>query len=419
MAGLASRTLTAALSRLVQHGRLEITEADGATQRFGDGDPAWPDVALRFADARVARDIIRDPRLGAAEAFLDGRLQFERGDVMQLATLAQGGGGGSRAPVELERLSTRARRRWMRMRQHANHRSAARANVAHHYDLDDRLYDRFLDPWRQYSCAYWRDDTPDLAAAQRAKIAHIAAKLDLAPGQRVLDIGCGWGGLAIALHRLSGAAVTGITLSAPQRDFARAWAERAGVADKVRFELTDYRDIAGPFDRIVSVGMFEHVGTPHYPLFFRRIAELLTDDGVALVHSIGRSDGPGLTDAFTRKYIFPGGYIPAISEVLPSVEAARLIATDIEILRLHYARTLRAWYDACFAAQDELEAVYDARFFRLWTFYLAGATAAFEHGGMMNFQLQLARRVDTLPLTRDYMAARERDYRAALEAMTP
>lgn len=415
MAGLATRALTSALSRLVRQGRLELTDAEGTTHRFGDGDPAWPDVAIRLGDARVARDIVRDPRLGAAEAFLDGRLVFDRGDVMQLATLAQGGAGGPKREVRLEDLSARARRRWTRMRQHANHRAAARANVAHHYDLDDRLYDRFLDPWRQYSCAYWTDDTPDLAAAQRAKIAHIAAKLDLRPEHRLLDIGCGWGGLAIALHRLSGAEVTGITLSQPQRDYATRWAEREGVADRVRFELIDYRDVAGQFDRIVSVGMFEHVGTPHYPEYFRRVARLLRGDGVALIHSIGRSDGPGLTDAFTRKYIFPGGYIPALSEVLPSVEAAGLIATDVEILRLHYARTLRAWYDACVAARAELEAVYDERFFRLWTFYLAGATAAFEHGGMMNFQLQLTRKVSTLPLTRDYMAEAERTYRKALE----
>jgi cyclopropane-fatty-acyl-phospholipid synthase len=409
--------LNKALSLLVRKGRLTVIDAGGESHVYGDGSGDLPPVTVRFADRATERRILLDPRLGAAEAYIDGRLTIEQGDVMQLATLARGGKPfESKASTRPSRLGS-VKRGVQQMLRHANHRRASRANVAHHYDLDDRLYDRFLDPWRQYSCAYWTDDTPDLAAAQRAKIAHIAAKLDLAEGQHVLDIGCGWGGLAIALHKLSGARVTGITLSAEQLAYAQAWAAREGVADAVTFRLIDYRDITGPFDRIVSVGMFEHVGVPNYPAFFNQCRSLLAEDGVMLLHSIGRIGGPGSTDAFTRKYIFPGGYIPALSETLPASEASRLILTDCEILRLHYAFTLRAWYDACLAHRDAIESVFDARFFRLWTFYLAGAAAAFEQGGMMNFQLQFTRERRALPLTRDYIAEREKQYRQALDAM--
>ncbi len=411
-----------ALTAMVRHGRLEVRDCAGTVDSYGTADPTAPDVAIAFADRATERRILLDPGLGAAEAFIDGRLTFERGDVMALAEVARGGRPfENKAPVDVGRPGRRLADTARRALRRSVHRRAARANVAHHYDLDDRLYDRFLDPWRQYSCAYWTPDTPDLAAAQRAKIAHIAAKLDLAPGQRVLDIGCGWGGLAIALHRLTGADVTGITLSAAQHAYACAWADRAGVAAHVRFELVDYRDLArdrgSRFDRIVSVGMFEHVGVPHYPAFFLKCRELLAPGGLVLLHSIGRMGGPGTTDAFTRKYIFPGGYIPALSEILPASEGSRLILTDCEVLRLHYARTLRAWYAACLAARPAIEAAFDARFFRLWTFYLAGATASFEAGGMVNFQLQYARDRRTLPLTRDYIAAAEARYRPLLDAL--
>lgn len=412
-----NKLLIKALSALFRHGRLTLIDGHGMRHEFGDGDPTQPTVHIRIHDPATERQIILDPRLGAAEAFIDGRLTVEQGDVMQLAALARGGVPRDDGPPGRKISSPLARLRRVvsgELRQ-INHRRAARANVAHHYDLDDRLYDRFLDPWRQYSCGYWTDDTPDLAASQRAKIAHIAAKLDLKPDHHILDIGCGWGGLAIALHKLSGARVHGITLSKEQLAYAGAWAAREGVATHVSFELIDYRDKQDRFDRIVSVGMFEHVGTAHFSEFFLKCRELLKRDGVMLLHSITRLDGPGSTDAFTRKYIFPGGYIPALSETLPASEAAGLFTSDIEILRLHYAKTIRAWYDACVAAQAAIEAVYDDKFFRLWTFYLAGATAAFEHGGMANFQIQFVRDVHTLPLTRDYIAAQERHYRAMLD----
>lgn len=408
--------LDSALTRMVRKGRLTVIDANGDTHHYGNGEPAELAATVRIQDDKAERAIVLDPALGASEALMDGRMEIIEGDIMKVAALVKGGNPfESKKPVDISKLGQKIKRNIVQSRRQANHRKASKANVAHHYDLDDRLYDRFLDPWRQYSCAYWRDDTPDLAAAQRAKIAHIVAKLDIAPDHRVLDIGCGWGGMAIAIHKLTGAEVMGITLSKEQLAYAREWAKREGVQDKVRFELVDYRDIKGPFDRIVSVGMFEHVGTRDFPAFFLKCRELLTEEGVALIHTIGRIGGPGSTDAFTRKYIFPGGYIPALSEVVPASEGARLILTDCEILRVHYGTTLRAWYKACVEQQAEIEEIYDAKFFRMWSFYLAGATQAFETGGMVNFQLQFARNRYTLPLTRDYMMVQESVYREQLD----
>lgn len=293
----------------------------------------------------------------------------------------------------------------------ANHKARSKANVAHHYDLSGALYALFLDRDRQYSCAYFPDGDNEagisLEQAQEDKKAHIAAKLRLEPGMKVLDIGCGWGGMALYLHRTCGVDVTGITLSEEQLKVARQRAADAGVADHVRFELIDYRDMTGTFDRIVSVGMFEHVGTAHYRSFFSKCRDLLTADGVMLVHTIGRMGGPGVTDAFTQKYIFPGGYIPALSEMIAGSEGTRLMVTDVEVLRLHYGLTIRQWYKRTMAHRAEIVALYDERFFRLWTFYLAGAATVFEHGGMVNYQVQYARDRRALPITRDYMLETE------------
>jgi cyclopropane-fatty-acyl-phospholipid synthase len=269
------------------------------------------------------------------------------------------------------------------------------------------LFALFLDSDRQYSCGYFADPGFTLDEAQAAKMSHIAAKLRLEPGQRLLDIGCGWGGLALHLARTAGVEVLGITLSEEQLKAARESAAAAGLSDRVRFELADWRDVAGPFDRIVSVGMFEHVGPPHYRAFFDRCRDLLAPDGIMLLHTIGRADGPGATDAWLAKYIFPGGYVPALSQIAPAIERSWLWLTDVEIWRLHYARTLECWYERILAASAEIERLYDARFLRMWLFYLAGGIAAFRHDGHVVFQLQLARRRDSVPLTRDYMAEAE------------
>ena len=296
-----------------------------------------------------------------------------------------------------------------------NSRTRARQNVAHHYDLSDHLYELFLDRDRQYSCAYFPGEDDDLEQAQLDKKRHIAAKLMIEPGQKLLDIGSGWGGLALYLAAASGADVTGLTLSAEQYKVATRRAVAAGLSDRVRFYIRDYREETGQYDRIVSVGMFEHVGVNHYAAFFAKVKSLLTADGVALLHSIGRMDGPGTTSPWFRKYIFPGGYAPALSEVVPIVEQQRLWITDIEILRLHYARTLRAWRRRFEQNRDRIKAIYDERFCRMWEMYLVGAEIAFRRGGMLVFQMQLAKTIDAVPVIRDYMFDWEREHSAGAE----
>jgi cyclopropane-fatty-acyl-phospholipid synthase len=282
----------------------------------------------------------------------------------------------------------------------------------HHYDLDGRLYDLILDSDRQYSCAYFEASGQSLDDAQLAKKRHITAKLLIEPGQRILDIGCGWGGLGIYMAERCSARVTGITLSEQQLVIARGRTKQHAPTGCVDFRLQDYREVSETFDRIVSVGMFEHVGMPYYRVFFRKVVQLLADDGVMLLHSIGRMDGPAPTHPWIAKYIFPGGHVPALSEVLPVIERAGLIVTDIEVLRLHYAETLKAWRERFLARRDEAKALYGERFCRMWEFYLAMAECGFRHGGLTVFQIQLAKRLETVPLTRDYISAREAMLRA-------
>ncbi|MFZ5725267.1 MAG: class I SAM-dependent methyltransferase [Pseudomonadota bacterium] len=403
------------LSRIVRKGRLTVVAPDGARETFGEPAPGFPDVTVRFTSRRGMRRILLDPRLGAGEAFMDGEMELIQGDIMDLVTLIRMNTPWDRGARLRDKSWLGRRADWLKTRLGSiNRQRQSRANVRHHYDIGNDLYRLFLDDDMQYSCAWWSRPDMTLEEAQAAKKAHIAAKLALAPGQRILDIGCGWGGMAITLAKLEAVEVLGITLSEEQLMLARERAAAAGVADRVTFELIDYRDLAareaGRFDRIVSVGMFEHVGAANFEAFFRAAANLMTADGVMLLHTIGRFGRPGATDAFTRKYIFPGGYIPALSETLAASEKSRLIATDIETLRLHYALTLRQWYARTLAHEAEIISLMGDRFFRMWCFYLAGATAAFESGGMGNYQIQFARSRHALPLTRDYMAAAEAEY---------
>jgi cyclopropane-fatty-acyl-phospholipid synthase len=399
------------LARQVKTGELTLIHADGTTKHFGKPDPAYNPVTIRFTAPGVAGAIVRHPALGAAEAFMDGRLVIDRGDIRDLINLLKGNspwehGGGLNPSLPIKLLDKVVHRV-----DRVNMARRSKKNVAHHYDLSDRLYDLFLDADRQYSCAYFTDPGNSLEQAQSDKKAHIAAKLAIQPGMRVLDIGCGWGGMALYLHAKTGAEVLGVTLSEEQLKVARRRAEEAGVADKVKFELIDYRALTGTFDRIVSVGMFEHVGPAHYKAFFRKCRHLLTEEGVMLLHTIGRMGGPGVTDTFTTKYIFPGGYNPALSEIVRGYEGLKFFPTDIEVLRVHYALTIDQWYDRTVAAKDAIVALYDERFYRMWTFYLAGAAAAFRTGGMVNYQLQFSKSRMTLPLTRDYMIEGERALR--------
>lgn len=396
---------------LFKRGEMTIIMADGKPRRYGTPDPTLKPVTIRFMDKGVPAFIARNPHLYAAEAFMNGRLTIEQGDIRDLVDLVRANGKWEDGRVTLRGTLRSLIRDRLRARvQSINWASRSKANVAHHYDLNDRLYDLFLDADRQYSCAYFTDPDNSLEQAQADKKAHIAAKLHLQPGQRVLDIGCGWGGMALYLNRVADVDVLGITLSEEQLKVAQARAEAAGVSHRVKFQLIDYRALAGTFDRIVSVGMFEHVGVPQYETFFLKCRELLAKDGVMLLHTIGRLGGPGKTDAFTLKYIFPGGYNPALSEIVSASEPARMIVSDVESLRLHYGFTLDRWYDRTVAAKDAIVALYDERFFRMWTFYLAGARAAFLHGNLCNYQIQYVRDRRAVPITRDYM----RDVEAAL-----
>ena len=393
--------LAALLARLFRRGDLTLVDADGRRHQFGGPPlPGVPPVGIRLHDRRLHWRLPLNPGLAAGEAYADGTLTIERGSLRDLLALAAANlGREARSALPLWRLA--------RLWQQYNPIRQAHRNVAHHYDLSEALYERFLDADRQYSCAYFRRPDMTLEEAQEAKKAHVAAKLLLAPGQRVLDIGAGWGGLALTLARAAEIEVLGITLSQEQLTVARRRAEAAGLADRVRFELMDYRQVTGPFDRVVSVGMFEHVGRPNFRTFFAALHRLLTIDGVALLHAIGRAHGPGATNPWMRKYIFPGGYSPALSEVLPAVEAADLFVTDIEILRLHYAETLREWQRRFQARRGEIAQLLDERFCRMWEFYLAGAEMAFRAQGHMVFQIQLTRDVHAVPLTRDYLAEAE------------
>jgi cyclopropane-fatty-acyl-phospholipid synthase len=399
-----------AFKRLIREGELQVTDYKGRVYRYGAPTPGRAPVAIRFTDRTTPERIVSAPSLGAGEAYMDGRLIIEQGDIYALIDLVT---FNNRWETRGDRPKLQRKMRmpgghlsgWLRT---WNYERRAKRNVAHHYDLSARLYDLFLDADRQYSCAYFTDPANTLEQAQLDKKAHIAAKLMLKPGLRILEIGCGWGGLALYLHEKTGAEILGVTLSEEQLIIARQRAEAAGVADKVKFELIDYRALTGKFDRIVSVGMFEHVGPGHFRSFFAKCRALLADDGVMLLHTIGRLGKRRPTDAWTVKYIFPGGYIPTLSEMAEATEAVRLITTDVETLRHHYGHTLEHWLRRTQAARAEIEAMYDARFYRMWEFYLAGSATGFFNGQMVNYQLQYVRDRTALPITRDYIAEAER-----------
>jgi cyclopropane-fatty-acyl-phospholipid synthase len=391
------RLLRWALQTFVRRGRFQLTTARGATFTAGDGTGEL--VAVRFTTAQAERRVLLDPELRLGEAYMNGTFVVEQGTIVDALVVLL----GQANPPRWARPQWLLRYLYRRLQQF-NRRRRAHRNVAHHYDLDGQLYSLFLDADRQYSCAYFEQPEQSLDDAQLAKKRHLAAKLLIDPDQRVLDIGCGWGGLALYLAELSGARVHGITLSQEQLALARVRAAEKGLSGRIEFALQDYRDVSGTFDRIVSVGMFEHVGVGYYDRFFRKCTALLDGNGVMLLHSIGRSEGPNTTNPWISKYIFPGGYIPALSEVLPAIERAGLLVTDIEILRLHYAETLKAWRERFVAHREQAERIYDARFCRMWEFYLAASEIAFREQALMVFQLQLTKRQGIVPMTRDYIA---------------
>jgi cyclopropane-fatty-acyl-phospholipid synthase len=401
------RLLHFLLSTYLRRGSFKVTTPRGYTFTVGDG--TGTPVAVRLTSNTAVWGLVLDPELKLGESYMDGTFVVEQGTIADVLEIALG---------QKSELPQWARPQWMlryigRRLAQFNPRPRSRRNVAHHYDLDGRLYSLFLDADRQYSCAYFEEPDQSLDDAQLAKKRHLAAKLRLEPGKCVLDIGCGWGGLGLYLAKVARAEVTGVTLSQEQHGIANSRAQEEGLSDRARFKLQDYRDVPGPFDRIVSVGMFEHVGVGHYDTFFQKCAQLLAEDGVMVLHSIGRSEGPGVTNPWINKYIFPGGYIPSVSETMAAVERSGLLVCDIEILRLHYAETLKAWRERFLAHREEAERIYDRRFVRMWEFYLAASEMSFREQNMMVFQIQLTRKQGVVPITRDYIAREEQRLRAA------
>ncbi|MES2599234.1 MAG: cyclopropane-fatty-acyl-phospholipid synthase family protein [Pseudomonadota bacterium] len=407
------RLLRFFLSQFIRRGSVTFTTSTGTTFTCGDG--TGQPVSVRFLTTEAQRHLLLDPELAIGEIYTDGDFIIEKGSIADLLEVVLG------QPDMLPRWS---KVRWwlrylIRHWQQFNPPARSKRNVASHYDLDGRLYRLFLDADMQYSCAYFETPDSTLDDAQLAKKRHVAAKLLVKPDHRVLDIGSGWGGLGLYLAGMTGANVTGVTLSEEQLGVSNARAGELNLTDRAQFRLQDYRETPGPFDRIVSVGMFEHVGVDYYDTYFKRCAELLADDGVMVLHSIGRSEGPGITNPWIAKYIFPGGYIPALSEVLPAIERAGLLANDIEILRLHYAETLKAWRERFLARREEAAKLYDERFVRMWEFYLASSEMSFRKQGVMVFQIQLSKRQGVVPITRDYIAREEQRLREVEAAKRP
>lgn len=396
--------LKTAAGHIISKGNLAVTDAAGVTYHFGDntGEP----VHLRFTSSKWEREVALDPALKLGEAYMEGGFEFVKGDIYKLLEIIfESTGPVAENQMWMKAMSfiRTATKRFVQM----NTLKRSARNVQHHYDLSGKLYDLFLDPDRQYSCAYFQSPDTDLNEAQLAKKRHLAAKLQVNKGEKLLDIGCGWGGLGLYFARVLGADVTGVTLSHEQFGIANQRAKTLGLENRAKFLLEDYRNLNAQFDKIVSVGMFEHVGIGHFKEYFDHVKRLLKPDGRFVLHSIGRSGEPGATNPWIAKYIFPGGYIPSLSEVIPVIEKSGLIITDIEILRLHYAETLKAWRQSFLAHWDEAKALYDERFCRMWDFYLAASESAFRWQGMMVFQIQLAHKQDAVPLTRDYIMQEE------------
>ena len=407
------RLLRYFLQQFIRRGAMNFTTASGA--KFSCGDGTGPPVFVRFMTADAERRVLLNPELALGEVYMEGTFVIENGSIADALAILMD------QPDIVPRW---AMLQWwlrypVRHLKQFNPRRRAKDNVAHHYDLDGRLYSLFLDADKQYSCAYFETPDSTLDDAQLAKKRHLAAKLLIGRGDRVLDIGSGWGGLSLYLAEMTGASVSGVTLSTEQLQVSNARAAERNLERSAKFFLEDYRDATGPFDRIVSVGMFEHVGVDFYETYFRRCAELLTDDGVMMLHSIGRSEGPDATNPWIAKYIFPGGYIPALSEVLPAIERSGLLVCDVEILRLHYADTLKAWRERFMARREDAVQLYDERFARMWEFYLACSEMAFRKQNLMNFQIQLTKRQGVVPMTRDYIGREEARLRGLERGQRP
>ena len=402
------------LGKVVTRGAMVVTDHDGKTYRYGETGNGTPPIGIRLTHPKAASHIARHPQVGAGEAFMWGWLVVEPPhDIRDLVLLfSLNANAKDNSTMQAQGPLRKLREKLLATADGINPRGKARKNAEHTYNLTRRLYELFLDEDRQYTMAYYRDENASLEQAQVDKKAYLAAKMYIQPGMRILDIGCGWGGFALFLARHYDAEVTGVALAPDQIAFCKERAEAAGLSDRVKFHLMDYRDVTGSFDRISSVGLLEHVGTPHYPQFYEHTHRLLKPDGVMLSHCCGRADPPGHTDAWTRKYIFPGGYIPALSELVKESEKAGWQIMDVEAMRFHYSHTLEEWYNRTVMHKDELVEMYDEVFYRMWQFYLAGAEQAFRHGRMVNWQLIYVKDRAAIPMTREFIheeSARLRD----------
>lgn len=395
------------LKSLIHTGCLNVIDVTGRRHQFA-GRRDGPEVTIRLHDRALHWKLFLNPMLHTGEGVTDGTLTVEDGELYDFMDLVARNIGWRQPSHWLQKLFITPLRKAGRGLRQYNPASRARSNVAHHYDLTGALYDLFLDSDRQYSCAYFQGSEDDLDTAQLRKKQHLAAKLKLRPGHRVLDIGSGWGGMGLHLAKQHQVMVHGVTLSEEQHKVSNKRTEEAGLGEFITFDLQDYREVEGPFDRIISVGMFEHVGVGHYGEYFGKVRELLTDDGIALLHTIGRADGPGATNPWINKYIFPGGYSPSLSEIAAAVEAANLYITDVEVFRLQYAETLRHWRHRFYANRHKVSELFDEKFCRMWDFYLCGSEVTFRHGGHVVFQVQLTKRPDAVPETRDYILDEER-----------
>ncbi len=402
------------MKAFIRKGRLTVIDAEGRRHVFS-GEPG-PSVTMRLTDPKLYRTLVFNAELAAGEAYMDGTMRFEEGSTLRDFLTLFSINRLSLGSYPIQKILRAVKMRF-RKRQQSNRKGQAQRNVAHHYDLGNEFYKLFLDRNMLYSCAYFRDPDDTLEEAQRNKLRLLAAKLCLKPGMKVLDIGCGWGDLALYLAQLEDVEVLGVTLSKEQQALASRRAEDAGLSHRVRFELRDYRDVGETFDRIVSVGMFEHVGVHHYDEFFKKLNALMADDGLAVLHSIGHMSPPGMASAWLRKYIFPGAYSPALSEVFEVVEQNSLWVTDLEFLRVHYATTLAHWAQRFENNRDKVVALYDERFARMWEFYLISAEMMFRTGSQLVFHMQLSRKLDAAPIVRDYITERQQDYIAREKAL--
>ena len=411
------------LKSAIKRGQMLVTDHDGKTYRYGASEEGEPPLHIRLTHRKAANYIARYPQLGAGEAFMWGWLEVDdphdiRDLVLFVTMNAKGDGERSLKPRGPLRT---AAQKLLATADSINPRGKARKNAEHTYNLTRRLYELFLDEDRQYTMAYYREDpaSTSLEKAQLDKKAHLAAKMYVKPGLRILDIGCGWGGFALYLARHYDVEVTGVALAEDQIAFCKERAEEAGLADRVKFELKDYRDVEGQFDRISSVGLLEHVGTPHYPQFYEHTNRLLARDGVMMSHCCGRTGPPGFTDKWTRKYIFPGGYIPALSELVTQSEKHGWQVMDVEAMRFHYSHTLEEWYNRTVLHRDEIIDLYDEQFYRMWLFYLAGAEQSFRHGGMVNWQLVYVKDRTAIPMTREWIETESARLRKADQGKVP